>query len=170
MTPKEVEDGKIPKPFKRKKQAIKENTDIRVGDRVRIRLDTKQQTKEKERWSRTIYRVRMVLKPRKTSTATQFLLRKGKENVKERFFVTDLLKIPGNTVVKAKEEKFKITKLVEPKVIDGKRFFRVRWRGFRPEDDTFEPREALLEDVPKLVRAFERKRKVRWQKDGVLFE
>ncbi|NJI21336.1 chromo domain-containing protein, partial [Aeromonas veronii] len=33
--------------------------------------------------------------------------------------------------------------------------FRIRWRGFPPHRDTWEPRNVLLEDVPEMVRAYE---------------
>jgi hypothetical protein len=33
--------------------------------------------------------------------------------------------------------------------------FRIRWRGFPPHQDTWEPRNVLMEDVPEMVRAYE---------------
>ena len=37
-----------------------------------------------------------------------------------------------------------------------RRKFRVRWRGYPPSHDSWEPRETLIEDVPEKVHAYER--------------
>jgi len=70
--------------------------------------------------------------------------------------------------IKNRESKFEISKLVKPFVSKNKRFYLIKWKGWK--DPTEESREGLLEDVPKLVNAFEKKNKVRWLKSRVVFE
>ncbi|DAZ93202.1 TPA: hypothetical protein N0F65_011743, partial [Lagenidium giganteum] len=43
------------------------------------------------------------------------------------------------------------------------RFFRVQWLGYRAADDTWEPRGALLADVPDLVGEYEQRAGLRDQ-------
>ncbi|KAG3063564.1 hypothetical protein PI125_g24330 [Phytophthora idaei] len=42
-----------------------------------------------------------------------------------------------------------------PKTNRDQARLRIRWRGFPPHRDTWEPRSVLMEDVPEMVRAYE---------------
>ncbi|KAG2765722.1 hypothetical protein Pcac1_g22731 [Phytophthora cactorum] len=42
-----------------------------------------------------------------------------------------------------------------PKTNRDQARLRIRWRGFPPHRDTWEPRNVLMEDVPEMVRAYE---------------
>jgi Integrase zinc binding domain/Chromo (CHRromatin Organisation MOdifier) domain len=53
--------------------------------------------------------------------------------------------------------RYQLERLVAARSHHGQRQLRVRWTGFPPSSDTWEPRSALLEDVPQLVRQFEKR-------------
>ena len=40
-------------------------------------------------------------------------------------------------------------------VIPSARKYRVRWLGFHPAQDTWQPRSSLVHDVPDVIRAYE---------------
>ncbi|KAG3230966.1 hypothetical protein PI124_g23937 [Phytophthora idaei] len=42
-----------------------------------------------------------------------------------------------------------------PKTNRDQARLRIRWRGFPPHRDTWEPRNVLIEDVPEMVREYE---------------
>ncbi len=179
-TPNEVDDGdvNIQKKTKqlietktKRKIPIKANFDVVKGDNVRVRIEKDLFPKGSvPNWSSDIFKVDKVTIPRKSTTAKQFKLKDKDANpVDGTFFATDILKIPPNTVsIKNREPKFIISKLVRPFVSKGKRFYETKWQGWK--DTTEEPRDTLLQDAPKLVNAFEKKFKVRWLKNRVVFE
>jgi len=51
-----------------------------------------------------------------------------------------------------------MSKLVKPVIKDNKEYYEVQWKGYR--ETTLEPRDVLLEDVPKIVNQFEKKQKL----------
>jgi hypothetical protein len=53
-------------------------------------------------------------------------------------------------------EEFEVEKLLDRRVVRGKEQFLVRWRGYGPFDDTWEPRENLS-NAPEALKAFERR-------------
>lgn len=154
----------------KRKIPIKANISTVKGDNVRIRIETELfPIGTVPNWSSDIFKVEKVTIPRKSTTAKQFKLKdKNGQPVGGTFFATDILKIPANTVsIKDREPKFEISRLVKPFVSKNKRFYLVTWKGWK--DFTEENREGLLEDVPRLVNQFEKKLKVRWFKNRVVF-
>ena len=50
---------------------------------------------------------------------------------------------------------FVVSKLIKPVIKDNEDYYEVQWKGYR--EHTLEPRENLLEDIPKMVNQFEKK-------------
>ena len=65
---------------------------------------------------------------------------------------------PQNKIEKV--QKFVISKLVKPVIKDNTEYYEVQWKGYR--ETTLEPREILLEDVPKMVSQYEKKNKIKF--------
>lgn len=160
MTPNDAEQKsnrrKVRKRIKKARKNIKvtnQQEEINVGDRVRIVLDKNAtNVKSGPNYSTRIYVVSSKTKPRKKSTATQYFL-KGFKSV---LYATDLYKVPANTVTTERQQKYEVSKIVDKRTRDGIVQYRVRWKGYRAADDTWETEGQLIEDVPKMVGAFER--------------
>jgi len=63
--------------------------------------------------------------------------------------------LPKPAIIKG-EEKFKVEKILNKRVVKGKKKFLVRWKGYMAEEDTWENR-ANLKNTKELVDEFERK-------------
>ena len=64
-------------------------------------------------------------------------------------------KIPPKLVIIKGEEEFEVEKILNKRMIRGKKKFLVRWKGYMVEEDTWENRENL-ENAKELVEEFER--------------
>ena len=59
---------------------------------------------------------------------------------------------------KSKPEVYIIDQILKKETKKGVVRYLVSWEGYGPEGNTWEPEEQLLQDVPMLVKAFEKKR------------
>ena len=55
-------------------------------------------------------------------------------------------------------QKFVISKLIKPVIKDNTEYYEVQWKGYC--GTTLELRDELLEDVPKMVKQYEKKNKI----------
>ena len=65
-------------------------------------------------------------------------------------------------------EKYIISKIVKPVMINRKgkniKSYEVKWRGYlKKSDNTIEPREQLMKDVPKLIKKYDSEHNVIWK-------
>jgi hypothetical protein len=66
---------------------------------------------------------------------------------------------PNPKVIRGKPTTYIVQRLVDKKKMKNKIYYRVRWKGYSPDQDTWETRKALIEDVPLLVKEYELKNK-----------
>ena len=172
MAPNDIKDSKdFPMVAKNIQQAVLKNRDtdkkkFNIGDVVRIKMDKK--TSQDFNWSQELYTIHKVNVPKNNISSVSYQL-KNKENkiIKDKFYNNDILFIPDIQNPIKMEQKYIISKLVKPVVRNKKIGYIVKWKALR--DETFETRQKLLEDVPKMVRAFDKKFSVVWdEKQGKL--
>ena len=83
------------------------------------------------------------------------------EGLPDRFKEEELQNIvsdPQNRIEKV--QTFNVSKLIKPVIKDNKEYYEVQWKGYR--EQTLEPREKILEDLPKMVNQFEKKNKIKF--------
>jgi len=109
---------------------------------VRIYLPS---DKARQSWSNEIYTIEKVFKPQKSYSVYEYKLKQFPERFKEE----ELLKVDGNpqnTIMNV--EKWSISKLIKPVIEDNVIKYEVKWKNHRKT--TLEPRDVLLQDVPKI--------------------
>ena len=144
------------------------NTDVpkfEVGDIVRVQMPSGSDTN----YSREVFKVEEVFKPKAVSSfAPSYFISdmRGKlvseKGVIKRFYNEDLLKIPDIEEEDDHDNKFTISRIVRPTVRNNVPSYEIRWKNYTAKDNTIEPRDNLLEDIPKKLRAYERSNKIEW--------
>lgn len=66
---------------------------------------------------------------------------------------------PNPKVIRGNPSTYVVQKIVDKKKQNGKIYYKVRWKGYKPSEDTWELRTKLAEDVPILVEEFEKNNK-----------
>lgn len=125
-----------------------------VGDKVRVYMPS---DKEKSNhWSRDIYTVEKIYKPKQVYSVYEYKVSDFKDKFKEE----ELLKVDDNTQKKIeKVEKFVISKIVKPVIHNNTPSYEVAWKNYKGQN-TIEPRDNLLEDVPKMINKYEKEHDV----------
>jgi len=170
MTPNEADEAQGVEVTKIRDN-IKDNTEVtsepatfKVGDKVRALL--KQKSKDGARWSKKVYEVSQVNKPSSELSNPTYHLN-GIDGEGSTFYAHELQRVYDvENQLDDPEEMYDISKLIRPSIQDGVRGFIVRWKGYSPADDTFEPLDILEEDVPKMVKQFINKQNVKWTENG----
>ena len=146
-------DSAHDKELKIKKKNISKEV-FEKGDLVRRHQPS---DKTRQVWSNEIYEIVRVYKPKKSYSVYEYKL----EGLPDRFKEEELQKIVGDPQNRIeKVQTFTVSKLIKPVIKDNKEYYEVQWKGYR--EHTLEPRENLLEDVPKMVNQYEKKNKIKY--------
>ncbi|KAA0178180.1 hypothetical protein FNF27_00035 [Cafeteria roenbergensis] len=150
-TPNDAHKGKNPdvivKRLMKSATAKSKPPAFKVGDEVRIRK--KSVTNDGELWSKKVYKIAKVLRPR-----TPFgvpIYRVDAPRTMGNLYEEELQGITGVDEERIFHEKWSITKLVRKATRRGVPGFIVKWKT---GEETFEPTSLLNLDVPHLVRRF----------------
>lgn len=138
-----------------------ENVRFQKGDIVRVYLnkapDKEVGESEKQIWSKTRYKVSKIFRSLNgTSAPYYYITDMNGKDINGKFYNNDLLLANQVENEKVHEKKFIVSKIIEPQVQNGQPGYIVAWKGYlKASDNTWEPRENLIEDVPKLVKKYE---------------
>ena len=155
----EVEDNISKKVLKNRDT---DEVKFKIGDNVRMKQEKK--TKEDYNFSKDLYEIIQISTPKNNITAVSYKIKNQStgEKYKDKFYNNDLLFIPSVENKINTPKKDIISSIVRPSITKGVQGFIVRWKAPADELYTFEPRDNLLEDVPKMINAFEKKHQVIW--------
>lgn len=164
-TPEEAENDN----FDETKQNIKkrmgndkrENTaKFEKGDMVRIKEEG---NRDGTKWSKEIFQVVRVIIPKTPNKLIHYkVVDKTGENLTNKYYNEDLQKINGVENEKQQPRVYNINRLIRPLVQNNQAYYEVKWKGY--QETSNEPRNELLQDIPKIVRLYEKKNKVIWTK------
>ena len=143
-----VLDSAYSKELKKKKSNISREV-FEKGDLARLYRPS---DKTRQIWSNEVYEIVRVYKPKKSYSVFEYKV----EGFPDRFKEEELLKVvgePQNKIMRV--EKFVISKLIKPVIQSNKVYYEVKWKNHK--DTTLEPRQTLLQDIPKMLSQFEKK-------------
>lgn len=149
--------------------------DILVGDLVRKQWDYEYPRMSKPSgkgyFSPTVYKVTSVVPSKYPNHLPSYkIVERDTGKVMGGLWARyQLLKVPADTVtveepeernpppIDEGENRYEVASIVDKrKMRNGTYKYRVRWRGYRPKDDTWEPRSRLLRDVPDMIKDYDR--------------
>ena len=128
---------------------------FKVGDQVRRKLDDDEK-KHGENWSKELFTIYKVLKPKNNISSYVYQIENKSTIFTKKYYNNDLLLIPAVENELNEPERYQISKLIKPLYHNKEPSYVVRWKGYTSKDDTIEPRKQLIEDVPKMIKLFEK--------------
>lgn len=128
---------------------------FKVGDQVRLKLQTDDKYKKSYNWSKYIYTIYKVHKPRKPFSKIYYFVKDDEREYRSKLYNNDLQLIKDVKNPVKEPQQFIISKLLNRVRVGKKWFYSVKWKNYK--EPTLEPEENLLIDVPKMVAEYKRK-------------
>lgn len=64
---------------------------------------------------------------------------------------------PPKTVIRGKPTQYVVEKIIGKKKVKGRIYYKVQWAG-HPNENTWEPRTTLIEDIPEMIIKYEKEK------------
>ena len=156
----EAEYDVVASRIRKKASALSTPPLFRVGDTVRVAKS--EVSNDGEIWSKSLHRIVKVLRPRSTFVAPVYRLDGRPWNGKGKRpdwmgnkYEEDLMLVEAVENKRETVDKWEISKLLRKQTRDGVPGYMVKWKGYK--EPTWEPVENLKRDVPKLLKAMEKR-------------
>ncbi len=134
-------------------------------DKVRIYLPSDKM--KSLLWSPDLYTIDNVYPPKKVFQVYEYKLKE----VDGKYMEEDLQKINDVQNRTNQPELFTVSKIVRPTVKDNKKHYEVAWKNYRKKsDNTIEPLETLITDIPKMIGLYDKRNNVKWFMNGTLLK
>ena len=129
------------------------------GDKVRLKMTTKENYKLKNLWSKELYTVYKVFKPRNEYSRFAYYVEDDDKKYTDKLYNEDLQKVDivENPIKEPKV--YEVSKIIEKRINKDKSIdYLVAWKGYRSiASRTWESEETLKRDVPKMLKQFNKK-------------
>jgi transposase InsO family protein len=90
-----------------------------------------------------------------------YVLQNEKGQIEPRNYPPSLLKLVNIDPIKSNDKFYDVEAIVSHKKVNGKYIYNVRWKGYTPEDDTWEPAENFID--PRFINEY-------WKRIGMVPE
>jgi hypothetical protein len=139
------------------KNERKRNNTFSVGDKVRLKLEGDDNQKTHELWTRDIFTISKVHKSNKPFSKPYYFVEDDTHQYTDKLYENDLQKINNVENPVAQVEKYIISKIIKKRNYKGKVQYLVHWKGYSNDDDSWMDEDELMKDIPKMVKAFNKK-------------
>jgi hypothetical protein len=130
----------------------------KIGDKVRLRLEG-DIGKGRPNFSKKIYTIYLVNKPKNNLSAPYYEIEDDERKYTSHYYDNDFILANEVENPVEEDEKYVVSQILDKKTINRKVYYFVRWKNYGNKYNTWEPRDELLLDVPKIVNAFEKELK-----------
>jgi hypothetical protein len=171
---KEIED-KIKKETTPKNNDTQNDELLPLNTQVRLKvMRDKLQKSNNQNWTQELFRIYKRFKA-KEGRPVYYYVKKDGHKYTDKLYKEDLQVITNieTKVKKTQKGYYDVSQIVKPVMKkNGKIFvesFEIQWKGYSKKDNTIEPRDWLMADIPKMIHQYEKKHDVVWNAKSVKY-